>query len=171
MELVEVKVFNNGNKELPKYNKQFDAGFDFKSDFSNISSGMDFMGDGETFEYDNENKTITLQPNGRVLIPTGIYISLPDGYELQVRPRSGLALKHGITVLNSPGTIDVGYNGLISIILLNSGRKPFIISDGDRIAQGVLKRVEQVKWIEVNSIEELGESERGQTGFGDSGVK
>lgn len=171
MELVEVKVFNNGNQELPKYNKEFDAGFDFKSDFSKINSGMDFMGDGETFEYDNENKSLTLYPNGRVLIPTGIHISLPDGYELQVRPRSGLALKHGITIVNSPGTIDIGFHGGIGIILLNTSKLPFIISEGDRIAQGVLKRVEQVKWISVNSIEELGESERGSNGYGSSGVK
>jgi len=168
----EVKVFNSGNQELPKYETELAAGFDFRSDFSKINSVNDFLGDKETFIYNTETKTVTLFGNGgRILIPTGIHIGLPDGYELQVRPRSGLALKHGITVLNSPGTIDADYKGMISIILCNFGNKSFEIKEGDRIAQGVLKQVEQTEWMNVNTIEELGNNKRNNNGFGTTGVK
>ena len=167
MELVEVKVFNNGNKELPQYETEFAAGMDLKADFSKINSGMDFMGDGETFIYNPQTKTVTLRGHGgRILIPTGLYIAIPDGYELQVRPRSGLALKHGITVLNSPGTIDSDYRGQICIILINTSNREFEIKDGERIGQIVLNKVEQIKWDTVNSINELGTTVRGIGGFG-----
>ena len=107
MELVEVKVFSDGVYKLPRYETEFAAGMDLKADFSKIKDGMDFMGDGETFIYDSDTKTVTLAGHGgRILLPTNLYVAIPDGYEIQIRPRSGLALKHGITVLNSPGTID-----------------------------------------------------------------
>ena len=111
---------------------------------------------------------IELRPMERHLIPTGLFISLPKGYEAQVRPRSGLALKRGITVLNSPGTIDADYRGEVCVILINLSTEPFIIEDGERIAQMIIARHEQAEWEQV---EVLDETERGAGGFGHSGVK
>lgn len=166
-----VKIFNKSKNELPEYKTEYSAGFDFKSDFSRLVDGK-FLGDTETFEYDELNEILTLHgQGGRVLIPTGIFIKLPDGYELQVRPRSGLALNHGITVLNSPGTIDCDYIGEICLILINTSRKDFIIKEGERLAQGVLCEVKQANWIEVENVEELGETVRGNGGFGHTGKK
>lgn len=104
----------------------------------------------------------------RKLIPTGLYIALPQGYEAQVRPRSGLALKHGISVLNSPGTIDADYRGEICVILVNLSEEPFIVNDGERIAQMVIARHEQAEWEQVDVLDQ---TERGAGGFGHSGVK
>jgi dUTP pyrophosphatase len=109
-----------------------------------------------------------LKPGGRELIPTGIYIALEEGYEAQIRPRSGLAFKHGITVLNSPGTIDADYRGEIKVLLINHGEKAFTIEPGERIAQMILAKFEQISWIEV---EELDETTRGAGGYGHTGVK
>ena len=109
-----------------------------------------------------------IPPHGRILIPTGLFIAIPEGYEMQVRPRSGLALKKGITVLNTPGTIDADYTGEIGVILINQSNTPFIINDGDRIAQMVITKVEHPVFCEV---EELTETERGDGGFGHTGVK
>ena len=108
----------------------------------------------------------SLKPGERKLFPTGLAIEIPIGYELQLRPRSGLAYKHGISIVNSPGTIDSGYRGDVGIILINHGEKDFEIKIGDRIAQGILNKVEEVDFIEV---ENLSESERGEGGFGHSG--
>ena len=161
-----VKIYNVSKNELPEYKTEYSAGFDLKSDFSRIKNG-NFLGDKETFTYDEENKIVTLQGNGgRILIPTGIFIKLPDGYELQIRPRSGVALNHGITLTNAVGTIDQDFLGEICLILMNTGRKEFTIKSGERIAQGILNEVKQVNWIEVNDIKELGESGRGTGGFG-----
>jgi len=170
MNKVEVKVFNKGKQSLPLYSHDTDAGFDFMSDFSTKKSKYDFLGNGK-YIFDDDKKELKLLSNGgRVLIPTGLHISLPNGYELQVRPRSGLALKHGISIVNSPGTIDQQYNGEIGIILINTDPdNDFIIKDGDRIAQGVLNEISQVKWNNVDSVEELGNTERGQGGFGSTG--
>lgn len=114
--------------------------------------------------------TIYLKPGDSILVPTGIRVVLPEGYELQIRPRSGLALKYSVTVLNSPGTIDSGYRGQIGVILINHGKEPFLISPGDRIAQAVLTRYENISWLPVND-EKYDEytSERGSGGFGHSG--
>ena len=109
---------------------------------------------------------ITLPPLGRVLVPTGLFVELPQGYEAQVRPRSGLAIKHGLTVLNSPGTIDADYRGEIKVALVNLSAEPFEIQDGERIAQRVVARHEEVTW---QPVEELGETERGAGGFGHTG--
>lgn len=109
---------------------------------------------------------ITLPPLGRVLVPTGLFIELPQGYEAQVRPRSGLAIKHGLTVLNSPGTIDADYRGEIKVALVNLSAEPFEVEDGARIAQLVVARHEEVTW---QPVEELGETERGAGGFGHTG--
>lgn len=124
-----------------------------------LSAGVDLRA--------NVSEPITLQPMQRVMVPTGLFIALPAGYEAQVRPRSGLALKKGITVLNSPGTIDADYRGEICIILINLSDEPFVINDGERIAQMVVARHEQAEWIEV---EELSTTERGAGGFGHTGV-
>jgi dUTP pyrophosphatase len=116
----------------------------------------------------NIDSPIVLRPFQRALVPTGLFISLPEGYEAQVRPRSGLAFKHGITVLNTPGTIDADYRGEIGVILVNLGQEDFVVNDGERIAQMVVARYEQV---ELLAVETLDETERGAGGFGHSGVK
>ena len=144
---MEVKVINKSNNPLPKYSTPQSAGMDLRA---NIKDSID------------------IDPLCRVLIPTGIYIELPEGYEAQVRPRSGLALKHGITVLNSPGTIDADFRGEICVILVNLSNIPFTIASGTRIAQLVFSKYEQVELVEV---EELNSTERGEGGFGHTGIK
>jgi dUTP pyrophosphatase len=116
----------------------------------------------------NLDEPVVLQPMERRLIPTGLYIALPEGYEAQVRPRSGLALKHGLTVLNAPGTIDADYRGEVGVVLINLSQEPFTINDGERIAQMVIARYEQAVFAEV---EVLNETERGTGGYGHTGVK
>ena len=113
------------------------------------------------------DRDIILMPGERVLVPTGISIELPDGYEAQVRPRSGLAINHGVTVLNSPGTIDPDYRGEVKVILINLGKEPFVIKNGMRIAQMVISKFERV---EVEVVEELSQTRRGEGGFGSTGV-
>ena len=144
--MIDVKVFNNSNNELPKYETPGAAGLDLKSAINYI------LGPGE-FK----------------MIPTNIHIKLPEGYEAQVRPRSGLAAKYGISVCNTPGTIDSDYTGQIGVILINHGKTQFTIKEGDRIAQMVINKVEQLNWIPVNNLEALGETERGQNGVGSTG--
>ena len=144
---MKVQIVNNSKHELPKYATKLSAGMDLRA---------------------NIEEPIVLQPGERRLIPTGIHIGLPQGYEAQVRPRSGLALKHGITCLNSPGTIDADYTGDVGVILINHGQEPFTINDGDRIAQMVIAKYKQVTWVE---IEELQATERGDGGFGHTGKK
>ena len=116
----------------------------------------------------NLDEDIVLHPLERVLVPTGLYIALPEGYEAQVRPRSGLALKHGITVLNTPGTVDADYRGELRVILINLSNDDFVVEDGERIAQMVIARCEQAELVEV---EELDDTVRGKGGFGHTGVK
>ena len=144
---MEVKVINKSNNPLPKYSTPQSAGMDLRA---NIKDSID------------------IDPLCRVLIPTGIYIELPEGYEAQVRPRSGLAFKHGITVLNSPGTIDADFRGEICVILVNLSNIPFTIASGTRIAQLVFSKCEQAELVEV---EELNSTERGEGGFGHTGNK
>jgi dUTP pyrophosphatase len=147
MKKINVEVINNSDYDLPSYATELSAGLDLRANIT-------------------ESKTIdTLE---RCLIPTGLKIGLPEGFEAQIRPRSGLALKHGITVLNSPGTIDADYRGEIGVILVNLSDKPFTINPGERIAQMVIARHEQAQFIEVDS---LSESERGEGGFGHTGMK
>lgn len=113
------------------------------------------------------SSSLTIEPGKVVLVPTGIRVAVPKGYELQIRPRSGLALKHGITVLNSPGTVDADYRGPVGVILANLGDQPFTINRGDRIAQAVLSRVERVEW---EPVEVFDETPRGSGGFGHTGI-
>lgn len=145
--MIQVKVINKGNQPLPTYATAQSAGMDLRA---------------------NIDSPITLKPMERRLVPTGLYIALPEGYEAQVRPRSGLALKHGITVLNTPGTVDADYRGEIMVLLINFSTEAFVINAGKRIAQMVIARHEQANFEEV---EVLDETERGAGGYGHTGVK
>ena len=142
-----IKVVNNSRHPLPHYATPLSAGMDLRA---------------------NIGEPLTLHPLERRLIPTGLFIALPPGFEAQVRPRSGLALKHGITVLNTPGTIDADYRGEVMVLLVNFSQDDFIVEDGERIAQMVVARHEQGEWMEVESLDE---TERGTGGYGHTGVK
>ena len=144
---MKIKIVNHSKHALPAYETSASAGVDLKA---------------------NLEQEIVLKPMQRILVPTGLFIEIPVGYEAQVRPRSGLAIKKGITVLNSPGTIDADYRGEIKIILINLSQEDFLINNGDRIAQMIIASHEQAEWIEVN---ELMETERGAGGFGHTGHK
>lgn len=144
---MKVKVINRSRFDLPRYATPLSAGMDVRA---------------------NIDEAVVLRPLERAMIPTGLSIELPEGYEMQIRPRSGLAAKHGITVLNSPGTIDADYRGEIRVILVNLSNEEFRIEAGERIAQMVVARHEQVEW---ELVEELAESERGEGGFGSTGKK
>lgn len=145
--MIKIKVVNKGNQQLPEYATPLSAGMDLRA---------------------NIGEDIVLKPMERRLIPTGLHIALPEGYEAQVRPRSGLALKHGITVLNSPGTIDADYRGEICVLLINLSDKDFTITDGERIAQMVIARHEQGEFM---IVDELDATLRGEGGYGHTGVK
>lgn len=142
---MKIKIVNRSHHALPQYATALSAGLDLRA---NLEEG------------------ITLQPMERRLVPTGLSIALPEGYEAQVRPRSGLALKHGITLLNTPGTIDADYRGEIGVIMVNLSDTPFNIADGDRIAQLVIARYAQAEW---EAVEALDSTERGDGGFGHTG--
>lgn len=142
---MKVEIINKSKHALPTYATPQSAGMDLRANLS---------------------EPLTLQPLERKLIPTGLYMALPAGYEAQVRPRSGLALKKGITVLNSPGTIDADYRGEVCVILVNLSSEPFVVEDGERIAQMIVARHEQAEWQEVKV---LSDTERGAGGFGHTG--
>ena len=144
---MKVKVVNKSKHALPNYSTIASAGMDMRA---------------------NIEKPLTLKPLERTIVKTGLFLELPVGYEAQVRPRSGLAFKKGITVLNSPGTIDADYRGEVGVILVNLSSEEFVIEDGERIAQMVIAKHEQARWIEVETLEE---TERGVGGFGSTGVK
>ncbi|MDD6778512.1 MAG: dUTP diphosphatase [Bacteroidales bacterium] len=141
-----VKVVNRSQNELPAYSTPGSAGMDLRASLS---------------------EPVTLAPMQRALIPTGLFIALPDGYECQIRPRSGLALKHGVTVLNSPGTIDADYRGEVCVILVNLSDTTFVVNNGERICQMVVARHERVEWQVVPALDD---TERGAGGFGHTGV-
>lgn len=163
---MKVQVINKSGNELPKYETTQSAGMDLRADLWSIN---------EKFLYDarvvrREDGTIdhiVIETGGRALIPTELYTAIPKGYEVQIRPRSGLALKHGVTVLNTPGTIDADYRNGWGVILMNNDlRNSFKVYQGDRIAQAVLAKVEQIEWQEVS---ELDSTDRGLGGFGSTG--
>lgn len=145
MDNVKVSIINKSANELPAYSTLMSAGMDVRA----------FL-----------KESVTINPGQRTLIPTGLYIALPEGYECQLRPRSGLALKHGITLLNTPGTIDADYRGEIGVILINLSDTPFVVNDGERICQMVVKRYSRVEWIEADMLDD---TERGAGGFGHTG--
>ena len=144
---MKVKIVNLSQWPLPQYATALSAGLDLRA---------------------NLTSEVVLRPLARTIVPTGLYLEIPAGYEAQVRPRSGLAAKKGVTVLNAPGTIDADYRGEVGVILVNLSDEPFTIVPGERVAQMVFARHEQVEWVEVESLEE---SERGAGGFGSTGVK
>ena len=145
--MIKINVVNRGHQQLPAYATPQSAGMDLRA---------------------NIEEPITIKPLERKLIGTGLHIALPEGYEAQIRPRSGLALKHGLTVLNSPGTVDADYRGEVMVLLINLSDKDFVVNDGERIAQMVIAKHEQGDFIEV---EVLDETERGEGGYGHTGVK
>lgn len=144
---MEVRIVNRSGFGEPEYATSLSAGMDIRADIA---------------------ESVVLKPLQRAMIPTGLFVELPEGYELQVRPRSGLAAKHGITVLNSPGTVDADYRGEIKVILVNLGSEPLEIKRGERIAQMVVARYERVEWL---PSEQLSETGRGEGGFGSTGKK
>jgi dUTP pyrophosphatase len=143
---MEAKIVNKSRHRLPEYQTALSAGMDLKA---------------------NTSEPIVLNPMQRELIPTGIYIQLPEGYEAQIRPRSGLAAKYGITVANAPGTIDADYIGEIKVILINLSKEKFVINPGERIAQMVISKYEKIEWNEVSELEK---TDRGEGGFGSTGI-
>ena len=145
--MVKIQVVNRGHQQLPAYATPQSAGMDLRA---------------------NLNEPVTLHPMERRLIPTGLHIALPEGYEAQVRPRSGLALKHGLTVLNTPGTIDADYRGEVMVLLVNFSTTDFIVNDGERIAQMVIAKHETASFSVVQTLDE---TQRGEGGFGSTGVK
>lgn len=144
---MKIKIVNRSRHSLPDYATIHSAGMDLRANLEN---------------------PVVLKPLERSLIPTGIYIQLPNGYEAQIRPRSGLAIKHGISIVNAPGTIDADYRGEIKVILANLSNEDFTINDGERICQMIVAKHERVEWVEVD---ELDETERGDGGFGHTGKK
>ena len=142
-----VRIVNKSKHSLPKYETTASAGMDLRA---------------------NLDSPVTLKPLQRYLVPTGIFIEIPVGYEAQVRPRSGLAIKKGVTVLNTPGTIDADYRGEVMVVLINLSSDDFIVNDGERIAQMIIARHEKAEWVEVNILEDSG---RGAGGFGHTGSK
>lgn len=145
--MLKVKIINRGRQPLPTYATALSAGMDLRA---------------------NIDEDITLLPMQRQLVPTGLHIALPEGYEAQIRPRSGLALKHGITVLNTPGTVDADYRGEIMVLLVNFSNEPFVVKDGERIAQMIVAKHDQVSF---ELTETLDETERGAGGYGHTGLK
>lgn len=143
--MIQVKVINRSENPLPHYATLASAGMDLRA---------------------NNDEPIELAPLQRAMIPTGLYMELPVGYEAQIRPRSGLAIKHGLSIPNSPGTIDADYRGEIKVLLINLGQEPFVIQKGERIAQMIVAKFEQVSWEPVAA---LGKTERGEGGFGHTG--
>lgn len=145
--MIKIKIVNKGNQPLPEYATPQSAGVDLRA---------------------NIDKPVELKPLIRALIPTGLHIALPEGYEAQIRPRSGLAIEKGITCLNTPGTIDADYRGDVGVILINLSAETFIVNPGERIAQMIISKVDQAEW---DLVEELDETERGDGGYGHTGIK
>lgn len=146
MDRLKVKIINKSDNALPCYETLSSAGMDVRASL---------------------NEPIVIQPMQRVLIPTGLRVQLPQGYEMQIRPRSGMALKHGITIANSPGTIDADYRGEIRIIVINLSQQPFVVNNGDRICQMVITRYSHVEWEQVDRLDE---TVRGDGAFGHTGI-
>lgn len=168
MKTVKVPVVNKSNNDLPAYaDNGFNSGCDVKADLWELQEK--FMFNSEIVRnLDNTIAFVRINPGGRALIPSGLHVAIPEGYEIQVRPRSGLALKFGVSCTNTPGTIDSSYRGDIGIILENRGTEPFEVRQGDKIAQLVLQEVPIIEWIPVESLDE---TERGEGGFGHTGVQ
>ena len=173
--IMKVQIFNDSRNDLPKYETELAAGLDVRADFSHnaLDNPVKAFGPAQFVPANEVQKTscLYLDPGSRALIPTGLYVAIPEGYEIQVRPRSGLALKEGISMVNCIGTIDADYRGNIGIIIINHGLKPVCIEDGERIGQLILNKVEHIDWDEVFRKEDLGSTARGEGGFNSTGKK
>lgn len=171
--MMQVKIYNQSGNELPSYQTENSAGMDIRADFSRVTptnllkvyGESEFIFEGTDIN-DSRPAMLRLEPGSRALIPTGLFIALPEGFEAQVRPRSGLALKEGVTVLNTPGTIDADYRGEIGIIVINHGTQSIWIEDSERIAQLVISPIVMCEWNEVFTKSDLSETSRGECGFG-----
>jgi len=168
MKRISVKIYNESSNDNPRYATENDTGCDIKASMphtlENFKSGL-----GSKWTFDTDTSTAIIHPGGIALIGTGIFCDIPAGWGITVRPRSGLALKKGITVGNSPGTIDSDYRGECCTILINHSDEDFVVSEGDRIAQFVLEEVSQINWLAVQSKDALSDTERGNGGFGHTG--
>ena len=147
---MEINIINKSKHELPSYKTSGSSGMDIRADIG---------------------QSVLLSPGARVTIPTGLFLEIPEGFEAQVRPRSGLAIKSGITVLNTPGTVDRGYNGEIKIILMNLSNEDFVVNHGDRIAQAVVSPVISGRWTKLLKVNNLTQTQRGKGGFGSTGIQ
>lgn len=165
---MQIKVINKSSNELPKYAHPVgDSGVDLRAELSTVNEKFLFNSELITND-DNSERVVVINPGGRALIPTELYTEIPIGYEIQIRPRSGLALKNGITVCNTPGTIDATYRNSWGVVLINLGTEPFVVCQDDRIAQAVLMKVETIEWDLVNTLED---SDRGLGGFGSTNIQ
>ena len=163
---INVKIINVSNNDLPELTDEGCSGYDIKA-YINPLHTQKFIGNGFHYSVSTSPNRIEIDPNnGRVLVPTGLYVEIPEGYEIQVRPRSGMALKFGITVLNSPGTIDASYRGEIGVILINTSNTSYVVESGDKIAQLVVAKVQHCNFIKSKT---LNTTDRGEKGFGSSG--
>ena len=168
IEEAKIKIFNDSNNPNPVYHQDGDTGCDVQASMQHTKEKYD-AGLGQDWFYDEATNTAIIQPGGRALIGTGLFCEIPLGYGIAIRPRSGLALKKGITVCNTPGTIDSGYRSEIGVILINHSKEDFIVSEGDRIAQFVLEKILTISWQQVSSRKDLQQSKRGQGGYGSTG--
>lgn len=169
MKSLKIKIFNESNNPNPSYAKEGDTGCDVYASMLHTKKNYETKL-GADWQYDESTDTATIHPGGRALIGTGLFCEIPVGFGIVTRPRSGLALNKGITVGNTPGTIDAGYRNEIGIILINHSDQDFVVAEGDRIAQFVIEEVIRADWASVDSRDDLSSSERGQGGFGSTGV-
>lgn len=161
---MKIQVINNSQHQLPVYATEGSAGLDLKASFTILDNN--FKGDNFELHDKHDEQFIILNPLGRILIPTDLYVAIPEGFELQIRSRSGNAIKSGIFILNTPGTIDSDYRGNIGLIVANFSETPFIIRNGDKLAQAILTNYEKIEWKLVDT---LPETKRGEGGYGHSG--
>lgn len=163
-----VKVINLSNNSLPKYETKGAAGMDIRADFSRVTTENSLKFYAGSGYFDFEKKMLRIDPMARVLIPTGLKVGLPEGMEMQIRPRSGMALKKGLTVINTPGTVDEDYRGEVGVPVINLNTEPIWIEHAERICQAVFKEYEKIEW---NVVDTLDETERGEGGFNSTGSK
>lgn len=166
--MTQVNVINLSEQNLPKYETKGAAGLDIRADFSRITSDNPLKFYAGSGYFDFEKKMLRIDPMARVLIPTGLKVGLPEGIEMQVRPRSGMALKKGLTVINTPGTVDEDYRGEVGVPVINLNTEPIWIENGERICQVVFNKYEKIEW---NLVDTLDETERGEGGFNSTGSK
>ena len=172
--MTDIEVVNISKNSLPEYSNDWDAGCDVRIDFSRVTPEDPLKTKGNCqFLFENEVnsvKSFILDPKSRAIIPTGLFVSIPKGYEIQMRPRSGLSFKVGLTLINSPGTIDSPYKNEVCLIVINEGTEPIVMTDGERIGQLVLKEVQFINWVVKRSVKEFSDQSDRGGGIGHSGV-